>query len=35
MTYNEHRLTIPSNEEYSTPQTKMMLSEVAAGWDRL
>ena len=27
MTYKEHRLTIPSNHEYSVPQLKMMLQE--------
>lgn len=26
--YNNHRLTIPSNDEYSVPQLKMMLKEV-------
>jgi hypothetical protein len=28
--FQEHRLTIPSNEEYSVPQVKMMLREAAA-----
>lgn len=28
MVYKEHRLTIPSNREYSVPQLKMMLKEV-------
>jgi len=27
MVYKEHRLTIPSNREYSVPQLKMMLQE--------
>lgn len=27
MTYENHRLTILSNDEYSVPQLKMMLSE--------
>ncbi|PIU83885.1 MAG: hypothetical protein COS68_01570 [Elusimicrobia bacterium CG06_land_8_20_14_3_00_38_11] len=26
--YKEHRLSIPSNSEYSVPQLKMMLNEV-------
>jgi len=26
--YKEHRLSIPSNSEYSIPQLKMMLNEV-------
>lgn len=29
LNYKENRLTIPSNEEYSVPQLKMMLHEVA------
>jgi hypothetical protein len=29
MTYEQHRLTIPSNAEYSVPQLRMMLDEVA------
>jgi predicted RNA binding protein YcfA (HicA-like mRNA interferase family) len=29
MVYQHHRLTIPSNSEYSVPQLRMMLSEVA------
>jgi hypothetical protein len=42
--YGENRLTIPSNEEYSVPQLKMMLHEAAQilgreislqEWDRL
>lgn len=28
MVFGEHRLTIPSNPEYSVPQLKMMLAEV-------
>ena len=28
MIYNEYRLTIPSNEEYSIPQLKMMIKEI-------
>lgn len=27
MVHKEHRLTIPSNREYSVPQLKMMLQE--------
>ncbi len=30
MIYNQCRLTIPSNSEYSVPQLKMMLREVAS-----
>jgi predicted RNA binding protein YcfA (HicA-like mRNA interferase family) len=30
MIYNQCRLTIPSNPEYSVPQLKMMLREVAS-----
>jgi len=29
MVWRQHRLSIPSNVEYSTPQLKMMLFEVA------
>lgn len=29
MVYENHRLTIPSNTEYSVPQLRMMLREVA------
>jgi hypothetical protein len=29
MVYAQHRLTIPSNAEYSVPQLRMMLEEVA------
>jgi len=28
--FAKHRLTIPSNDEYSVPQLRMMLREVAA-----
>jgi len=28
MVYEEHRLTIPLNKEYSVPQLRMMLREV-------
>lgn len=28
MIYKNHRLTIPSNEEYSIPQLKMMIKEI-------
>ncbi|ARV62931.1 hypothetical protein BZZ01_08795 [Nostocales cyanobacterium HT-58-2] len=28
MTYVQHRLTIPSNDEYSVPQLRMMVREV-------
>jgi hypothetical protein len=28
MVFGQHRLTIPSNSEYSVPQLKMMLREV-------
>lgn len=27
MTFGQHRLAIPSNEEYSVPQLRMMLRE--------
>lgn len=30
MVYEQHRLTIPSNAEYSVPQLRMMLREVEA-----
>jgi predicted RNA binding protein YcfA (HicA-like mRNA interferase family) len=30
MVYEQHRLTIPSNKEYSVPQLRMMLHEVEA-----
>ena len=29
LVFRENRLTIPSNEEYSVPQLKMMLHDVA------
>jgi hypothetical protein len=44
MVYQQHRLTIPSNAEYSVPQLRMMLREVesiigrqitAEEWDKL
>ncbi|MEH2386055.1 MAG: hypothetical protein V7K14_09805 [Nostoc sp.] len=28
MVYGEYRLTIPSNDEYSVPQLRMMIREV-------
>ena len=28
LVYNNYRLTIPSNDEYSVPQLKMMLKEI-------
>ena len=28
MAYEEYRLTIPSNTEYSVPQLRMMINEV-------
>ncbi|MEW6494397.1 MAG: type II toxin-antitoxin system HicA family toxin [Cyanobacteriota bacterium] len=28
MVYEQYRLTIPSNEEYSVPQLRMMIQEV-------
>jgi hypothetical protein len=28
MTYQQNRLTIPSNQEYSIPQFRMMIAEV-------
>ncbi len=28
MVYQKHRLTIPSNSEYSVPQLKMMIREI-------
>jgi hypothetical protein len=28
MIFENHRLTIPSNEEYSVPQLRMMIREV-------
>jgi len=44
MTFGQHRLTIPSNTEYSVPQLRMMLNEAghilgrriyAKEWDNL
>ena len=44
MVYQQHRLTIPSNSEYSVPQLRLMLREVesiigrqitAEEWDKL
>ena len=44
MTFDQNRLTIPSNSEYSVPQLKMMLREItdlvgrdieADEWNRL
>ena len=44
MVHKEHRLTIPSNHEYSIPQLRMMLQETesilarritAEGWSNL
>ena len=34
MIYEEHRLSVPSNSEYSVPQLKMMISEVESIIDR-
>lgn len=34
MTYQHHRLTIPSNTEYSVPQLRFMLHEVEGILDR-
>jgi predicted RNA binding protein YcfA (HicA-like mRNA interferase family) len=28
MVYQEHRLTIPSNQEFSVPQLRMMIREI-------
>ncbi|WP_256871738.1 hypothetical protein [Nostoc sp. TCL26-01] len=28
MLYEQHRLTIPSNDEYSVPQLRMMIREI-------
>lgn len=30
MIYEQHRLTVPSNTEYSVPQLRMMIREVEA-----
>lgn len=44
MVYEQHRLTVPSNKEYSAPQLRMMLREAgeilgreitAVEWDSL
>jgi hypothetical protein len=44
MVYQQHRLTVPSNAEYSVPQLRMMLREVESiigrqitseEWDKL
>ncbi|WP_333470766.1 type II toxin-antitoxin system HicA family toxin [Microcoleus sp. herbarium12] len=34
MIYHEYRLTIPSNDEYSVPQLRMMIREVEEIIDR-
>ncbi len=34
LVYKTNRLTIPSNEEYSVPQLKMMLREAASMLER-
>jgi hypothetical protein len=34
LVFKESRLTIPSNEEYSVPQLKMMLREAGVILDR-
>lgn len=34
MVYEQHRLTIPSNEEYSAAQLRMMIREVEGIVDR-
>lgn len=34
MVYQNHRLTIPSNKEYSLPQLRMMIREVERIIDR-
>jgi len=34
MLYGQHRLTIPSNEEYSVPQLRMLLREAEDIIDR-
>lgn len=34
MIYENHRLSIPSNTEYSVPQLRMMLNEVEAILER-
>ena len=35
MIYQNHRMSIPSNSEYSVPQLRMMLNEVKSIIDRL
>jgi hypothetical protein len=30
MIYQQHRLTVPSNQEYSVPQMRMMIREIEA-----
>lgn len=30
MVYENHRLSVPSNSEYSVPQLRMMISEIEA-----
>ena len=35
MIYKNHRMSIPSNSEYSVPQLRMMLNEVKSIIDRL
>ena len=34
MVYENHRLSVPSNSDYSIPQLKMMISEVEIIMDR-
>lgn len=34
MVYENHRMSIPSNSEYSVPQLRMMLNEVESIVDR-
>jgi hypothetical protein len=34
MVYGNHRLSVPSNSEYSIPQLKMIINEVASIIDR-
>ncbi|MBU1297888.1 MAG: type II toxin-antitoxin system HicA family toxin [Bacteroidetes bacterium] len=34
MVYKEHRLTIPSNREYSIPQLRMMIQETESILER-
>ena len=35
MVYEKHRLSVPSNSDYSVPQMKMMIREVEVILDRL